>query len=77
MFRLKVWQTGENDYFELDKWYSHNMHKKTDMFSTVSAIIIKELESMNWKCLTSFGGTGLFIYSTEHPPITYHADGFL
>ena len=30
--------------------------------------VIPELEKNGWKCKTSFGGTGLFIYSSENPP---------
>ena len=44
---------NENNYFEVDK-----------MIITVT----KELEQLGWKIKTSFGGTGLFIYSTDIPP---------
>ena len=38
--------------------------------------IIEELQELGWKCKTSFGGTGLFIYSTENPPPNCYDDTF-
>ena len=29
---------------------------------------VKELKELGWNCKLSFGGTGLFIYSTENQP---------
>lgn len=34
----------------------------------------KELESIGWKTKLAYGNTGMFIYSTNDPPITYVAE---
>lgn len=56
----------EKDYFSLDEFNK----RVNDMNLTKQLIkeVIPELEQLGWKCKTSFGGTGLFIYSTEAPP---------
>lgn len=57
---------NENDYFSLDKF-----NERVDDLELVKKMIselVRELEDLGWKCKTSFGGTGLFIYSTENPP---------
>jgi len=57
---------GENDYFSLDKFNEH----VRDMESVKKMVeeIIPELEKLGWHCKTSYGGTALFIYSTDTPP---------
>lgn len=56
----------EQDYFSLDDFNK----RVNNMFLTKELVkeIIPELEKLGWNCKTSFGGTGLFIYSTEEPP---------
>lgn len=56
----------EKDYFSLDEFNKrvNNMALTKQLVNEV----ISELENLDWKCKTSFGGTGLFIYSTENPP---------
>lgn len=57
----------ENNYFDFDKFrksYSITQDDNNKMVNTV----VKELTELGWKCKLSFGGTGLFIYSTENPP---------
>ncbi len=56
----------EKDYFSLDEFY--NLIGSMQEGKEIVKEIIKELVNMGWKCKTSFGGTGLFIYSTENPP---------
>lgn len=56
----------EDDYFSLD-----NFNKKINNIELVKKMVhelIPELEQLGWKCKTSYGGTGLFIYSTDNPP---------
>lgn len=55
----------ENEYFILDTFLSSL--DKNDAKQIISSLI-EELKNIGWKCKTSFGGTGLFIYSTENPP---------
>lgn len=62
----------EKDYFSLDEF-----NKKVNNIELTKQLvkeIIAELESLEWKCKTSFGGTGLFIYSTENPPLNCFED---
>jgi hypothetical protein len=56
----------DKDYFSLDEFNK----RANDMNLTKQLVreIIPELEQLGWKCKTSFGGTGLFIYNTENPP---------
>jgi hypothetical protein len=58
----------ENEFFDLDKF---NRQYDTNMIN----LIIKELSEHGWKCKVSFGGTALFIYSTDKPPISCWDDG--
>jgi hypothetical protein len=60
----------ENNYFNLDKLLSNRKLNSKKMITT----IIEELEVLGWKCKTSFGGTGLFIYSTDNPPLLCYED---
>lgn len=56
----------ENDYFSLDQF--NNRVNNIDMVKKIVDELVPELVSMGWNCKTSFGGTGLFIYSTDEPP---------
>lgn len=62
----------EKDYFSLDEFNK----RVNDMTITKQLVkeVIPDLESLGWKCKTSFGGTGLFIYSTESPPLNCFED---
>lgn len=65
----------ENDFFDLSTFsrkYGLTDSELTDMRSAVTV----ELETLGWSVKTSFGGTGLFVYSSEKPPPSCHADGF-
>jgi hypothetical protein len=69
-----VLKGDENKYFELDKFARTYDIDKTNM-EKMTATIKNELESNKWKVKTSYGGTGLFIYSSEQPSCCYD-DGF-
>jgi hypothetical protein len=59
----------EDDYFSLDEF-----DKRVNNMKITKALVkelIEELKSLGWNCKTSFGGTGLFIYSSETPPPNY------
>lgn len=58
---------NEDSYYALDTFYTAN---KVDIDSAekMSITVMKELEKLGWKCKLSFGGTGLFIYSSADPP---------
>jgi len=60
----------EKDYFDIDcfrKKYTVN----SDILNKLVNTVVEELGKLGWKTKIGFGGTGLFIYSTENPPITY------
>ena len=66
----------ENSYFELDKFFlKYKIKELTDM-EKMTSTIIEELKNNGWNCKTSFGGTGLFIYSSDSPPDNCYEDGF-
>lgn len=65
----------ENTYFELDKFSRNYLDNNTELITMMTDTVISELEKLGWKCKTSFGGTGLFIYSTENPPPSCFEDG--
>ena len=65
----------ENSYFELDKFSRNYLDNNTELITKMTDTVINELEKLGWKCKTSFGGTGLFIYSTENPPPSCFEDG--
>lgn len=66
---------NENTYFDLDTWSKNNLGNKKKLIETMTAQIMKELKNKGWNCKTSFGGTGLFIYSSENPPPSCYEDG--
>jgi hypothetical protein len=56
----------ENEYFSLDEFIAESRDR--NLANTIINDIMQELRNIGWKCTTSFGGTGLFIYSSEKPP---------
>ena len=67
----------ENSYFDLEQFarmYFDNKNR-VDLTKKLYDKIILELEELGWKCKLSFGGTALFIYSTENPPPSCWDDG--
>lgn len=63
---------NENEYFSLDDIILEA--RDISLAKNVIRDIMHELESLGWKCKTSFGGTGLFIYSSEKPPTNCFED---
>lgn len=66
IYEFIIGRTSENEYFSLDEFKSRV--KSPETFDQIVQSISQELENLGWKCKTSFGGTGLFIYSTDLPP---------
>jgi hypothetical protein len=67
---------NENEYYDLDLWCRKNIKHNTDIMHDYVNIIKNELINLGWNCKTSFGNTGLFIYSTDKPPSSCYEDGF-
>ena len=63
IYRLLISRKDENEYVDLDKYYS----KYGKNINIIDDIIL-ELNQLGWKTKLSFGDTGLFVYSTENPP---------
>ena len=61
---------NEDDYFVIDK-FQRSHHIPADAMAKMIQTVTEELEQLGWKCKTSFGDTGLFIYSTDDPPPSY------
>lgn len=59
----------ENDFFDLVIFDKQNVND-ISLTKKLGQIIIEELHSLGWKTKLSYGDTGLFIYSTENPPIS-------
>ena len=59
---------NENDFFDIENFnrkYIRDMNKTNDMINN----IVKELNQLGWKTHIGFGGTGLYIYSSEELPV--------
>jgi hypothetical protein len=66
----------ENDYFDLGAFTSNYFHSKnTEVALTLFTQMKSELAKLGWKCKTSFGGTGMFIYSSAEPPPSCYEEG--
>jgi hypothetical protein len=67
IYEFMLNRESEDEYFSLDEF---GKRLKPDVCKEAVNEVIKELENLGWKCTMSFGGSGLFIYSTETPPKT-------
>lgn len=73
LFRKEIYDTlitrkDETEYIDLDMFsrkYCNNMK----LMNSILDDIIVEIHKLGWKTKLSFGDTGLFIYSTENPPV--------
>jgi len=65
----------ENSYFDLEKFSRLHFEKTDEFISKLGDDVKPALEKLGWKCKLSFGGTALFIYSTEKPPPSCWDDG--
>ena len=73
-----VLNQDENNYFDIEKFsrkYYKNNKDRDKIMLKLSNSIIQEIENFGWKCKLSFGGTALFIYSSEKPPPSCWDDG--
>jgi hypothetical protein len=75
IFRQEIYETlltrkDENVYIDLDIFRIKYCNNKTSILSEILRKIISELHGLGWKTKLSFGDTGLFIYSTDEPPVS-------
>ena len=76
IYNYMLSRDNENEYYDLDMWCRKNIKHNTDIMQDYVNIIKNELTNLGWNCKTSFGGTGLFVYSTDKPPSSCYEDGF-
>jgi hypothetical protein len=70
LYNFLVSREAETEYYDFDQFFL--LSKLTeDEKDFIRATIIKELENLDWNTKLSFGGSGLYIYSTDEPPHTY------
>lgn len=67
---------NENDYYVLDNFARKYVNNDMSMTLKMCEEIMLELKELGWKTKLSYGGTALFIYSTEEPPVSCYEDGF-
>lgn len=65
---------NENSYFDIEK-FNKKFLNDMDITQKIVSTITSELINLGWKCKLSFGGTALFIFSTEKPPPSCWDDG--
>ena len=66
---------NETEFFDIDAWRIKVELTNFETLKIAVKRVVTGLETHGWKCALSYGDTGLFIYSTEKPPPTYHGDG--
>jgi len=71
-----ILKNDEKDYFDIDKFTYKYYKKDIDNMKKLTDDIVKELIEIGWKCKTSFGGTVIFVYSTDKPPDNCWDDSF-
>lgn len=62
-----VLKCKEREFFDLEIFNRQHVHSMEITNQLVNQVL-EELHSLGWKTILSYGGTGLFIYSTEEPP---------
>lgn len=72
IFELVI-RGDENNYFDIDK-FARNRSLNKNEIEYILKIVMDELKKLGWNVKTSFGGTGLFIYSSEEPPPSCYVD---
>ena len=75
LFREEIYTTlltrkDENEYIDLDTFSRKYCNNKTHINKNLVEDVEKELNDLGWKTKLSFADTGLFIYSTENPPVS-------
>ena len=75
LFREHIYETllnrkDENEYIDLDIFSRKYCNNKTAIMMSIVDMVTTELQKLGWKTKLSFGDSGLFIYSTENPPVS-------
>lgn len=68
----------EKDYFSLDSFFESTKKLDKEVSEKILDEVLSELSMLGWKIKKSYGGTGIFIYSSENPPPNcWEDDGIL
>ena len=68
IYNFMIERIRENDFFDIDAFnrkYVKNINITDDLINIVAI----ELNSLGWKTYIGFGGTGLYIYSSDDLPL--------
>lgn len=68
----------ENDYFDLEVFFNRHFTSETnkdELSVKMRETIQMELKNLGWNSKTSYGGTALFIYSSDTPPKSCWEEG--
>lgn len=69
--RTMMLEGNESDFFDLDQ-FNRQYVKDSSLATELLQEITAELHELGWKTFLGFGGTGLYIYSSEElPPGAY------
>ena len=76
MFREDIFihmlNENENDPIDIDQWCRKKINNDWEKMEKILESVINELKILGWKCKISYGGTCLFIYSSDiQPPMCY------
>jgi hypothetical protein len=70
VYELLLKRKDDNEYIDLDSFAARYCNRKVKTVMKMTDQICSELKNLGWNTKLSFGDTGLFIYSTENPPIS-------
>ena len=70
VFLFLIERESENDYYDLDKFCIQYLDRNMKKMQELMSDILTQLEKLGWKCKYSYNETGLFIYSTNNPPVS-------
>jgi hypothetical protein len=68
----------ENSYFDLENFgrlHFRDQNNREELVTRLRLVIQPELVKIGWKYKCSFGGTALFVFSSENPPASCWDDG--
>lgn len=69
--RAMILNENESDFFDLDN-FNRLYVKDTCLATELVQEVSEELHQLGWKTFLGFGGTGLYVYSTDElPPGAY------
>ncbi len=67
IYNFMLSRTRESDFFDIDTFnrkYVNNINVTNDLVNTA----VEELVGLGWKTHIGFGGTGLYVYSSDELP---------